>query len=271
MSVHFLCHFFPFYVETIAGIKSFGVDVYVCRSSVFLAVMPLLNQYLLFLVPIVSFVSAQSDLLNEANPIFIRFNGSLSAHYTPPPSLSSQCHEFSIVPLRASTVYVGMYPDWDLNPFFFHISHGHSEDCSPADCPWDYYDTGSHSRARSLSHSSWSSLPSPTPNDNEKRQFFYTTYDQLYGLNFASTYYVCQKDGRDCDTVEVDPYYVSAQMLDLSRASVSQVEIGDEKGYRVQGDEKTWVSNGTTELSFYMGEDHVPYNNAPATTCLEQQ
>lgn len=118
--------------------------------------------------------------------------------------------------------------------------------------------------------SSSSLLSSTATNENEKRQFVYTTYDQLYALNFASTYYVCQKDGRECGFVEADPYFVSAQMLNLSRASVSQVVVGSEKGYRVQGDEKTWVSNGTTELSFRMGEDHVLYENAPATTCLEQ-
>ncbi|KAL8684887.1 MAG: hypothetical protein Q9218_008085, partial [Villophora microphyllina] len=189
-----------------------------------------------------------------SNPTFIRFNGSLSAHYTPPPALSSQCHEFDIDVERAATVYVGVYPLWDPNSFFFHIAHDHSEACASVDCPENYYHTNSTS----------SSL------DNEKRQFLFQTRDQLYQLDFASTYYVCQKDSHECGTVEVNPYFVGAQPLDLSKASTERMQIGNETGYRVQGDEKTWVSNGTSEPSFHFGEAHTLYSNAPATTCLKQ-
>ena len=225
------------------------------RGPAMLSSHPLHLLFLLIYIP--SLIVSQSDLLDEANPIFIRFNGSLSAHFTPSPSLSSQCHSFNIIPVRASTIYVGIYPDWDPNPFFFQISHGHSEDCAPADCPWEYY------------HPSLRRKRAAAP--REKRQgFVFDTYDQLYQLDFASTYYVCEKDGELCGSVEWDPSYIGARMLDLRLASVRRVAVGDEMGYTVQGDERTWVSNSTANSSFYLGEDHVLLADPPATTCLEQ-
>lgn len=121
---------------------------------------------------------------------------------------------------KGTTLYVGVYPEWDPNPLFFEIQHIASEDCNQVDCPFDY---------------------TPTKSRLE-RQFTILTYDDLKNLQFSSAALLCQKSGQSCPTVTTDPDWLPVQGLDLSKAKISGTAG---QGYVVQGDESTWLDSNT--------------------------
>ncbi len=93
-----------------------------------------------------------------------------------------------------------------------------------------------------------------------------------YDISFASAYYPCYKEGKPCGFFEFSPwYYITATMLDLKKASVSVVKdatIGaGETGpfYSVTGDEKTWISNGTSNstLDFRVPSNYTENDTSP--------
>ena len=167
-------------------------------------------------------VSAQSAQTAEARGAYIRYNGTVSARFYQP-----DCSTYNVAPEKGSTLYVGTYPTWDPNPIFFEIHHIASEDCNQIDCPFDY---------------------SPT---KAKRQFTILSYDDLSNLWFTSAAYVCYKNGSTCDVgFTWNPYYVVAQLLDLSKATITGTDMLGAPGYVVRGDQETWVSNDTIPAYF---------------------
>ena len=105
--------------------------------------------------------------------------------------------------------------------------------------------------------------------DLDKRQFI-LTYDQLRNLYFESAAYACYKDGQSCGYIEFDPYYIATPLLDLKKATVQRLAVHNETGYRVFGDQTTWVSNGTEDLSFELGRGRVEVEGESASPCLDQ-
>ena len=133
---------------------------------------------------------------------------------------------------------MGAFPVDDPNPFFFQLNHVASNDCEQEECPFDYSGGSSQDNDTQTTRA-------------EKRQFTVLTYDDLRNVDFYTAAYSCQKNGRDCSLVEVDPYYMLAEVLDLNKSQVQEVDdVNGYKGYTVKGDEKTWVSNGTLHPSF---------------------
>ena len=96
------------------------------------------------------------------------------------------------------------------------------------------------------------------------------TYDSIYNLEFASAWYACQVEGHACPQYTDSWYYVAAEMVNLSSASVSTVSTGaalangdDSPYYSVRGDEKTWVSNGTVKWNMF--DFQIPNNYSKKT------
>ena len=164
-------------------------------------------------------VSCQLSSIANGDGFFITYSGTVSGSWTPPSN--STCKAQTVSPEKGSYLFVGVYPSWDSNPFFFELEHLLSE--------------GADSK---LIRSRDSFLHS-------KRQFL--TSDDLYNLDFASAGVHCQKDGKDCGYFEFNPYFQKLEFLDLHKASVERVPVNGTTGYRVQGDEKTWVANGTRD------------------------
>ncbi|KAL9610263.1 MAG: hypothetical protein Q9167_005034 [Letrouitia subvulpina] len=166
--------------------------------------------------------SGQLSSIADGDGFFISYSGTVSASWTPPPNTT--CNPTIISSEKNSHLYVGVYPRWDSNPFFFEIEHLLSEGADDK---------------RLRPRQSFSPV---------KRQ--YLTSDDLYNLDFASAGVKCEKDGHDCGYFEYNPNFVNLEFLDLKKASVERVPLDGHTGYRVQGDEKTWVANGTADPWF---------------------
>ncbi|KAM7196689.1 hypothetical protein V8F33_006029 [Rhypophila sp. PSN 637] len=99
----------------------------------------------------------------------------------------------------------------------------------------------------------------------------------LSSFTFTSTYFLCFKDGDRCGMFELSPwYYVVARQLNLSAASISTVSGGvpiakDDTGpfYTVEGDESTWISDGTTE-NFFTINRPVNYTRSQSVQCVDE-
>ena len=178
--------------------------------------MLLLHLSFITLAAILSRASAQFALTDEAHAAYIRYNGSLTAHF----SQNDGCGFTNVSAEKGITLYVGVYPDWDPNPLSFEIQHIASEDCKQVDCPFDY-----------------------TPTKSKlKRQFTVLTHDDLKNLHFSSAALLCQKSGGSCSTVATDPDWLSVQGLNLNKAKISGTAG---QGYVIQGDENTWLDSNT--------------------------
>jgi hypothetical protein len=117
---------------------------------------------------------------------------------------------YNLGPYKLSSLYIGVNPPWDSNPFFFELYHLASESSGFPD---------------------W-------------------TNDSIYNLDFTTAAYICMKNGEMCEFLTYHPYYfVVAEMVNLKDANVARVSEGMGVGYSVTGDEKTWVSNGTIKNS----------------------
>ncbi|KAF8060246.1 hypothetical protein FPV67DRAFT_1453361 [Lyophyllum atratum] len=134
---------------------------------------------------------------------YIFYNGTISGRFVHPPGQSS-CPDYHLGPHALTSLFVGVNPPWDANPFFFDLYHISSTE-----------------------------------------SILYT-YDSIYNLEFTTAAYVCRKYGQPCGDVEFMPFYfLPVEMVNLKDAKVERVTVGAETGYRVRGDEKTWVGNGT--------------------------
>jgi len=74
----------------------------------------------------------------------------------------------------------------------------------------------------------------------------------LWDVRFASTYYLCFKDGKRCGQLEFWPwYYETAQQVNISAAEISVEKEGDQGPfYKVRHDNAVWL-----------GRDIVKWNN----------
>jgi hypothetical protein len=171
---------------------------------------------------------SQFAVQDEAEAAYIRYNGTVSGSFSFPPALKPNCPDWTFPKQAGSDLYVGAYPSWDKNSFFFNLYHLSSGECDQTDCPFNY---------------------APT-NATRKRQFITFTEDSIFNLQFTSAAYECFKDNKPCSQqdsfiIAWPFYYVPLELLDLDKAEVKRVDVGGEKGYHVEGDEKTWVGNGT--------------------------
>ena len=136
-----------------------------------------------------------------------------------------------------SYLFVGIYPQWDKNPFFFELEHDGNESGGP------------FGRGKSKSRDLHPVL---------RRQFSYTL-DDIYNLDFGSAGPVCEENGDLCRG-----YFYSygaglfdLEYLDLSKASVQRATVGNSSGYQVQGNQTSWIANGTADPWFNVrGCDH---------------
>lgn len=206
-------------------------------------VRPVLTLLSIALVSILSSpASGQLSSVADGDGFFIFYSGTVSASWTPP--ANSTCKPTTVSPEKNSHLYAGVYPRWDSNPFFFEIEHLLSE--------------GADDR-RLRPKRSFSPV---------KRQ--YLTSDDLYNLDFASAGVQCQKDGHDCGYFEYDPNFLNLEFLDLKKASVERVPVDGHMGYRVQGDDTTWVANGTADpwFNLYACEEIYFYWCAPKSPSI---
>jgi hypothetical protein len=189
----------------------------------------------LFTLP--STVSAQQALNRYASAEYILYKGKLTGQYEHPPDMVARnCPNYSIGPFDGAALYVGKYPSWDLNPYFFEL-----------------YLYGSSSR----------NMPSPKPAWVEK-------------LSFKTTGLLCYKDGQRCASVVLWPWEdIPFRLLDLTNeeghAVTERVTVGSSMGYKVQGNEKSFLGDGTLRN---MVEVHHFLNltdNPMPVWCMKQQ
>ncbi|KAF2012517.1 hypothetical protein BU24DRAFT_494510 [Aaosphaeria arxii CBS 175.79] len=122
---------------------------------------------------------------------------------------SGSCDE-TFGPFAKSYFYVGLNPPWDSNPFFFELYHLASEGSGG---PVTF------------------------------------TKDDVYNLDFGSSGYVCYSEGKPCGYFETVWYYQSEILLDLTKAAVKKTKVGNEDGYEISGDQKTYLKNETERQS----------------------
>jgi hypothetical protein len=161
---------------------------------------------------------------------------------------------------------IGVTPPWDSNPFWFELGHYGN----------DYQDSSSSTSSRRnpvVATNSETNLKRGVEEASaEKRDFCVNlggcTYDAIYNLEFATSWYACQaQGGKTC------PYHVSAEMVNLKAASVSTVSAGvalangdDSAFYSVKGDESTWVGNWTVDYNMFNFQ--IPKNySSPKSGC----
>ena len=150
-----------------------------------------------------------------------------SCTYIPPISLTI-CSTRTTKPYRSSDIDAGTFPIDDPNPHFPPLNHVAPTACEQQGCPFYY--------------SSWSSQDNDneTMNGLEKRQFEFPKYDHLRNIILYSATYLHQKDGRNCSTIEVDPYYILSEVLGLAKVLAQQVDnVNGRKEHTVKGDETT--------------------------------
>ncbi|GLB33159.1 hypothetical protein LshimejAT787_0100440 [Lyophyllum shimeji] len=153
-----------------------------------------------FLPPLITSQWADN---HYAGTQFIFYNGTISGRFVHPPGQSS-CPDYHLGPHALTSLFVGVNPPWDDNPFFFDLYHISSTDS------------------------------------------LVNTYDSIYNLEFTTAAYVCMKYDQPCGVVEFMPYwFLPVEMVNLTDTKVERVSVGAETGYRVRGDEKTWVGDGT--------------------------
>ncbi|KAF2462738.1 uncharacterized protein BDR25DRAFT_363580 [Lindgomyces ingoldianus] len=166
---------------------------------------------LLHLLPRLIYAISYSIL--EGGTQFITYNGSISGTFTS--ASNSSCGTgppFYFDNLVNTSLRIGVNPPWDTNPFFFEFAHDGNN---------------------------WQILESDQP---------------VYLKDISASTRSAAKDGRRCGTYENSPwYYVSAEIVNLSAATITittSVLQGTKDPvplYVVEGDEKTWISNGMVE------------------------
>lgn len=157
---------------------------------------------------------------------------------------------------------------------FFELEH-HGNDSKNSSSKHGKLSTSSVThRSRSSTDGSSNTLDTFSKRDLCLNALGGCTYDAVYNLQFASAYFVCEKDGYLCGYITKWPwYYISAELVNISAAAVTQVSgvpISDRDGgpfYVVRGDEKTWISNGTRANSF---DFQRPQNYSSEGKCVDE-
>jgi len=155
---------------------------------------------------------------------------------------------------------VGVAPPWDSNPFWFELSHYGN----------DFQKSSTSTTKRrnplvAMNPQKTNLKRGGAEASAQRRDYCFNrggcTYDTIYNLEFATSWYSCLDEGQTC--AQYIPkgdvwYHVSAEMVNLSTASVSTVSIGvslangdDSAYYSVKGDETTWVSNRTVDYNMF--------------------
>jgi hypothetical protein len=152
--------------------------------------------------------SAQNAAYYESGAQYILFSGNITGTVTYPSTPS--CPEKALGSYDRTSLYVGVNPPWDTNPFFFELYH--------------------------------------LASDGEG--IFVLTNDLIYNLDFSSAAWECYKGGEPCTGFFIeDPDYVPVVYLDMSvsnsGAKYETAEVGNENGYTVTGGAGTWVGNDT--------------------------
>lgn len=159
---------------------------------------------------------------DENGSQYLAFNGTVSASVTYPSEFDSICKSTTLGPYVNSYLYVGVNPPWDPNPFFFELYHLASESTIP--------------RIGGL------------------------TEDAVYNLDFASSAYACWSDaGLPCGFIETQWHYEPEILMNLKSdggVKVKKTKVGEEDGYEVNGDEKTYLKN-ETQMATVNGVDVV--------------
>lgn len=196
------------------------------------------------------FCNAQyADEFNAAGQ-FLFYNGTVSGSLTYSERPGVPC---SLKEHAKSYLYVGKYPPWDSNAFFFELYHLSTRD---HDGKPDGEDQQSTASTPVLASTATSNIPTTAAMPVSKRQGFVdVSQDEISNFVFTTAAYVCFKDNSSCAASGSyfvnDPYYVPIELIDLARAKVERVNealgLGQkpEQGYRVTGDETSWVSNNT--------------------------
>ena len=97
--------------------------------------LPYFDSYLIFLL-LTNLVAAQKALLDLQGAQYIVFNGELSgstewASNAHPAGAPSDCYGDVMGPYARASLFIGINPPWDPNPFFFELYHIAS-DCEGA-------------------------------------------------------------------------------------------------------------------------------------------
>jgi hypothetical protein len=179
------------------------------------------------------FCSAQyAESLNAAGK-YIFYNGTVSGSVSY--SNSSSCSQVQLRKHDKTYFYIGKYPPWDPNPFFFELYHLRTE--------------GEDGRPGGNDTS---------PSKKSKRQFIEYTDDSIFNLDFSTAAYVCMKDDHGCGYLEFDPYYVGVDVINLNASKIERVNVGSDLGYTVTGDQSAWTSNNTIQNDVDIASSCVP-------------
>jgi hypothetical protein len=171
--------------------------------------------------------------MSDGGTQYIYCDGVISGHFKGSVEDCGDAKTYYFSNLTESSMYLGVNPPWDTNPFFFYLKHD--------------------GRSWRTSNGTVRNRVALGRRDTCYNAYGDCTYDAVYNLAVASTYYVCFKDGAQCSILEYWPwYYVTAQMYNLSAASVTRAQgddptFGSDTYYVVSGDYHTWVSNGTVQ------------------------
>lgn len=148
---------------------------------------------------------------SEAGGRYIAYEGIISGVFKhTPQQVARGCPDYPLGPHNRTSLYIGKY-SWDINPFFFEL-----------------YRVTTESRGGGIIY----------------------TDDSIFNLDFKSSAYVCMKDNHTCGFIELSPwYFVGAEVLNLGNgtghATSQQTQINSEIGYVIQGDERSYIGNGT--------------------------
>jgi hypothetical protein len=182
-------------------------------------------------------VLSQWALSQGSGGQFITYSGLISGLFRHPQGLIDQgCPDYTLGPHNRTYLYIGQVP-YDANPFFFELYHFASA-----------YSGGG---------------------------FISYTNDSIFNLDFTSIGHPCFKNGRRCGSIEFSPwYYVVAEMLDLGmgtgqrKAAVERVQVGSAMGYKVSGDQMSFISNGTIKNLVDVAR---PYNLTAPWPCMYEE
>jgi hypothetical protein len=154
-------------------------------------------------------LSQANEFRNPQGSQYILYSGTIgsSTIWAPdviPPGTSGDCFNWTSPSYARTSLYVGVNPPWDPNPFFFELYH-FASDCDSSFC--------------------------------------FTT-DGIYNLDFNSAAYQCYSGNDPCSFVEYYYHYEPKIYLDLkSKSKIQRLDIAGQTGYKVDGGPDSWVGN----------------------------
>ena len=219
----------------------------------------MLRSPLAILLPFLPYLAfAQYTIYHEA-AAYIQYQGNITGVWTRPSNASNCSSSSSLGPEIQTSLFVGANQPWDPNPFFFEFYRSVYVLCG------DNADPPCHLRREpDRLH------PNESYTEVRNNSYLGGTEDSIYALDFVTASRVCMNDGELCETLQRDPYFVTAQVLDLANAEVERVDdVDGEQGYRVMVDEKAWVDNGTIKQGVSLWHDVEP--GEPSTCGLDDR